>query len=262
MQQEIKHISIDLIDDPKIAMRSDVDDDGIDELRASIKAHGLLQPITVRPVGPRFEVIAGHRRFRAHQLGGFAVIACIVREASDEETTVLKMHENLLRRDVNVVDEACFIGEITTTMSITGAELAGKIGRSVGYIEARLEVFHMPEYMQDHLRWNRYPLGTAIWLNKIKNESQKKYYAEYAALSGCAVGQAQRWVVACNSIPDLTPEQAEAMRLAGGDPTGAEKWVACAKCPLPIKLTDAMYAYTHFVCPSPSLEGEDKIPRP
>lgn len=249
MIEQIRNISVDVIDDPKLAMRSNVDDDGIDELVASIKMHGLIQPITVRPTGSRFEVIAGHRRFRAHQLANLAAIPCIVREADDKEATVLKMHENLLRRDVDVVDEACFIGELVSKQGFTIKTLAEQIRRSEEYIKSRLAVFEMPEYMQDHLRLNRYPLGAALWLNLIRDERARSYYANYAAQNGTSVAQAQRWCNSLNQAPSLTPEEIEKIRAQGGDEQSPDKYVPCAKCAEMLKLTDAEYVFVHRICP-------------
>jgi ParB family chromosome partitioning protein len=109
MKDQMQNIGIDVIDDPHAPVRTAMDEEKLVELANSIKLHGLIQPITVRKVGPRYEVIAGHRRLKACRRAGVALVPSIVREVNDAKADELRMAENLYREDVNPVDEARYI---------------------------------------------------------------------------------------------------------------------------------------------------------
>ncbi len=191
--ETIQKISLDLIDDPKLAMRGNFDDEKLSELMASMKELGLVEPVVLRPVGDRYEVIAGHRRTRAARLLNWPNIEAKTIEADDATTLAMRLAENSDRADVNVVDEACFISEIILKYHYTVEQIAKAMRKSGHWIEVRLEIGTMPDYMQEHLRFGKYAIGAALWLNKIKNESTKKYYAFYAAINGVSITGAEKW---------------------------------------------------------------------
>ena len=96
-KEVVQEIMSDLIDDPVAPMRSDLNRDALFELADNIKQNGLINPITVRPAGARFEVVAGHRRFAACKIAGKIRIACVVRELTDDEVFAVMAAENLER---------------------------------------------------------------------------------------------------------------------------------------------------------------------
>src|SRR3990167_2975329 len=173
--EPLQKIPIDKIDDPYLAMRSEMDGLDMDELKASLRINGLIEPIIVRLLGERYEIIAGHRRTRAARLLGWAVIDSIVRVANDEETLSLRLAENADRTDVNIVDEACFIGEIMLRHKFTDEAVAEKMRRSVDWVKTRLAIFQMPKYMQEHLRLGMYSMGAALWIAKLEPETKRMY---------------------------------------------------------------------------------------
>ncbi len=186
-------ISLDLIDDPYIAMRSNLDDEQMDELKASMREHGLIEPVVLRKLGDRYEIIAGHRRSRAARLLGWATIEAKIMQADDRTALSLRLAENSDRADVNPVDEAVFIGDIMLKHNLTPQQIAEMMKRSISWIENRLAIFEMPDYMQDHVRTGRYSVGAALWIAKIRKEDTRKYYAHFAALNGVSIAGAQKW---------------------------------------------------------------------
>ena len=193
MTEEIKNIPLDTIDKPKIAMRSDVHDDEIQELADSIRTIGLLQPVLLRPVGERYEIIAGHRRVVASRIAGHATIAAIVRTPSESEATVFKLHENLLRRDVNPVDEAIFLAEIVQGEGYDVKKIAEITRRSETYISSRLELLEYPDYLIEAIGQKEVSLGAAHWLNEISDEKVKRNYVRYGISGGISVKRAIAW---------------------------------------------------------------------
>lgn len=192
--EKIYEIFTDQIDDPKDAMRSELDRDSLFDLAENIKANGLINPITVRPIGDRFEVVAGHRRLSACKIAGKIKIPCVVRELNDEQTFEVMAAENLERADVDPVDEAMFIRNYINNTNKSIVEVAKSLKRSVAYVESRLVVGDMPEYMQHFLKTKELKLGVALALMKIDDEQTREAWTSIAVRDGANVAQAEYWL--------------------------------------------------------------------
>ena len=116
----------------------------LDELAASIDEHGLLQPVVVRRMGERFEVIAGHRRVEALRSLGRDVVPAIVRRADVDEAYVLMLVENLQRSDLRPTEEALALETLVRERGWTTRQVAAAIKRSQAYVSKRLRVFEDP----------------------------------------------------------------------------------------------------------------------
>ncbi|RKX60785.1 MAG: hypothetical protein DRP29_01925, partial [Thermodesulfobacteriota bacterium] len=109
---EVKEIEISKIEEPKEALRSYFTQEALEELKESIAREGLLQPLLVRPVGDKYEIVAGHRRFIAIKELGWEKVPCIVKEMDDTETLIKRIHENIKREDIDPVDLAEIIHKL------------------------------------------------------------------------------------------------------------------------------------------------------
>jgi ParB family transcriptional regulator, chromosome partitioning protein len=198
MSEKILEIFTDQIDDPKDAMRTDLDRDALFDLAENIKANGLINPITVRPINERFEVVAGHRRLSACKIAGKIKIPCVVRELDDKQTFEVMAAENLERADVDPVDEAIFITNYKDKTEKTDAEVAQSIKRSVAYVQSRLAIGRMPEYMQHYLKSGELKLGVALALAQIDDERTCKLWTEIAVRDGANVRLAEHWLYEYN----------------------------------------------------------------
>lgn len=187
-------IFTDQIDDPKDAMRSEINREALFELASNIKQNGLINPITVRPVGARFEVVAGHRRLSACKIAGVIKISCVVRELDDNKTFEIMAAENLERADVDPVDEAKFLTNYILKTGKTISEVAKSVRRSIGYIESRLVIGQMPDFMQTFLKIGSLKLGVALALMQITDENMRRIWCEMAVRDGVSVAQAEYWV--------------------------------------------------------------------
>lgn len=195
MKDEIQKIYTDQIDDPKDAMRTEIDREGLFELAENIKQNGLINPITVRPVGNRFEVVAGHRRISACKIAGVIKIQCVVRELTDDQTFEIMAAENLERADVDPVDESIFIKNFIDRTGKSVADVAKSLKRSVSYVQSRLVVGEMPEYMQTYLKDKALKLGVALTLMEITDEQTREAWAGLAVRDGANVAQAEYWLM-------------------------------------------------------------------
>jgi ParB family chromosome partitioning protein len=135
--------------------------DALDELAASIKASGLLQPIVVRRRGERYEILVGERRWRAARQAGLAEVPVVVRDASDAEALELALAENLLREDLNPLEEADAYQRLMAEFGWTQEELARRIGRDRSSIANVLRLRRLPEPIQEDLRTGRLTMGHA-----------------------------------------------------------------------------------------------------
>jgi ParB family chromosome partitioning protein len=210
--ENIKEISTDLIDDPESSMRSELDRDGLFNLADNIKQNGLINPITVRPKNKRFEVVAGHRRFSACKIAGKIKISCVVRDLSDNEAFAVMAAENLEREDVNLVDESVFISQYIEKTKKSVSDVAKDLRRSVSYVESRLSIGQMPDYMQAYLKTGQMKLGVALALVQITDENMRRVWSEMAVRDGVSVAQADYWLYGwkLNKLPggvlsDLPP---------------------------------------------------------
>ena len=191
MQQEIRELSLEVIDDPKQPMRSSLEQDSLTDLANSIRQVGLINPITVRPKGDRYEVVAGHRRFRACGQAGVFRIKCIVADVTDDQVFDLMAHENLNRLDIDPVEEALFLSRLIGKDETKISEAARRLNRSITWVEDRLELLGFSDPILSVLRQGKIKLGVAQWLGRITNDFWQIKFLDQAVAQGMSVLQSR-----------------------------------------------------------------------
>jgi ParB family transcriptional regulator, chromosome partitioning protein len=141
--------------------RRHFDQQALEELAASIRASGVLQPLVVRPRGTQYEILVGERRWRAAQQAGLARVPAIVREASDAEALELGLVENLLREDLNPLEAADAYQRLLTEFGWTQEELARRLGKDRSSVANALRLLRLPPLIQEDLRTGRLTMGHA-----------------------------------------------------------------------------------------------------
>lgn len=191
-----REVPIQLIDDPALASRSEMDDAKMDELVASIRAVGIIQPIALVARGARYEVIAGHRRTVAARRVGLPVIPATVYPADHPALRVIQAHENGRREDVNPVDEAFWFAELLEHECGQDIDrLAGLVGESVAYVDSRLALLTLDDATREALRLNEIKIGVARELMKVTDPHYRQYYLAHAIKSGATVAVVSGWVI-------------------------------------------------------------------
>ena len=171
----VRRVPITLIDYSPTNPRTSFDERGLHELAASIKSMGLLQPVTVRPKAEgRYEVIAGERRTRAHVLAQLDTIDVIVRDMADSDVLTAQTIENLQRADLTPIEEADGFALLLSQDEppITVAELATRIGKSVGYVRSRVQLTHLVDEAKTALRANTLSLRVALHIARLTEADQ------------------------------------------------------------------------------------------
>ena len=150
----------------------------IQELAASIKEHGVLQPILVRPSGDLFEIIAGERRWRASKIAGKETIPAIVERFDDATALEIGLIENLQREDLSPLDESVIYKKMTGELGYSIRQLASKLGKDKGYVENRLRLASAPDDVREMVAQRYDSLSAAYELMKIDNVRRRKSLAK------------------------------------------------------------------------------------
>lgn len=165
--------------------RKTFDEGAIAELAASIKQHGLLQPITVRPKDGAYEIVMGERRYRAYCLNQQqstkyqTTIPCIVREMNDEEALDAMITENLQRKDVDPIEEAFAFGQLLKTGK-TIEQIADRFGKSKRFIAERIKLDNLLPELKTWVTKEWMTIGAAMHICKLTEDEQKKFHDEFA----------------------------------------------------------------------------------
>ena len=139
----------------------------------SVREHGLLQPILIRPFSRGFEIVAGHRRFQACRSLRWRFIPCKIRELSDKEAYEIQLTENMQRKSMDPLEEADAFRRYVVDFGWGGVtELAAKIGKSEEYVSHRIQLLKLPEEVKQHIVENRLNVSSALELTSIPSEKQ------------------------------------------------------------------------------------------
>ena len=166
----------------KYQPRTRMDPGSLEELAASIKAQGIMQPIMVRPVGAEtYEIIAGERRWRASQIAGLVQVPCLVREIADEAALAMSLIENIQREDLNPLEEAGGIQRLIDEFDMTHQQAADAVGRSRPAASNLLRLLNLAKPVQELLMAGDIDMGHARALLPLDGASQVQLANQVAA---------------------------------------------------------------------------------
>lgn len=185
-QEEVRALPVGQLQPSRFQPRSAFDDHGLDELAASIRSQGLIQPLIVSPTGKgAYTIIAGERRWRAAQRAGLTVVPVVVRQVRDDrELLELALVENLQRADLNPIEEAEAYRTLQENFGLVQEEIATRVGKTRPAVTNTLRLLKLPPRVQDLLRSGRLTAGQARPLLALEDAGEIERLAERAADEG------------------------------------------------------------------------------
>ncbi len=178
----------------KYQPRTRMDPGSLEELAASIKAQGLIQPISVRPVsGGRYEIIAGERRWRASQIAGLSEVPVLIREIPDDAALAMSLIENIQRENLNPLEEAAGVQRLIDEFAMTHQEAADAVGRSRPATTNLLRLLQLAKPAQDMLMAGDIEMGHARALLPLPKSEQGRVAAQVVD-KGYSVRETERMV--------------------------------------------------------------------
>ena len=208
----VTHVRISLVDPKSDQPRKYFDKEALEELSASIKEHGLLQPILVREGGEgRYQIIAGERRFRASKLAGLEEIPAIILDKDDRAAAEIALIENIQREDLNPLEEALAYRSLAEEYGMTQEELSEKVGKSRSAVANSMRLLLLPDEVLTMVAARDLSAGHARTLLGLKSREDIIVLAEAAAAEDMSVRALEEAVKKMNKALTAKPKaEAEA----------------------------------------------------
>lgn len=169
---ELLEIPLTSIFPSQLQPREDFGGEALEELVSSVKQHGVVHPVLVRPRGQNYELVAGERRWRAAQLAGLSHIPAIVKELDDLQALEVSLVENIQREDLNPLEVARGLKELMEKFHLTQEEAAEKIGKSRSEVSNLLRLLNLPPPVKNSLKAGKISYGQARALLSLENEEE------------------------------------------------------------------------------------------
>src|SRR5712675_208208 len=187
-----QQIDIDLIDPSPYQPRTRFREEALEELARSIKASGIIQPLVVRPIAGRFQLIAGERRWRAAQRAGLTKISAIVRHVSDELALEMTLVENIQREDLNAIETARAFDRLMDEFQLTQEAVAERTGKDRATVANAVRLLKLEPTIQEWIEEGKLSAGHGRALLAVADSQLRARYALRASRGGLTVRQIER----------------------------------------------------------------------
>ncbi len=187
-------LPIDIIDPNPVQPRTTFPAEKLAELAASVRAHGVIQPLLVRPRGDRYQLVAGERRWRAAKLAGLSEVPVVVQEVPDERLLEMTLVENIQREDLNPLEVARAFERLIRELGFTQDQIAERTGKDRSTVSNLLRLLKLPDDVQQLLAEHRLSMGHARAILGLPDEDLQRQVAEKASSQGLSVRQVERLV--------------------------------------------------------------------
>jgi ParB family chromosome partitioning protein len=185
-------IDIDLIDPSPYQPRTRFREEALDELARSIQASGIIQPLVIRPLGNRFQLIAGERRWRAAQRAGLDKVSAIVRHVPDALALEMTLVENIQREDLNAIEAARAFERLMDEFQLTQETVAERTGKDRTTVANSIRLLKLEPTIQDWIEEGKLSAGHGRALLAVPDSQLRMRYAQRAARGGLTVRQIER----------------------------------------------------------------------
>lgn len=173
--------------------RKNFDETALAELSDSIRAHGVLQPLLVRPMADgSYRLIAGERRYRAARMAGLTEVPVTIREMTDEEESIFALIENLQREDLNAIEEAEGLKKLIESFGLTQEQAAARVGKSRTAVTNALRLLNLPEDISALVKEGKISMGHARALLSVEDKAELSRIADLIVKNGISVRETER----------------------------------------------------------------------
>ena len=191
---ELRHLPVECMERGRYQPRRDMSPDALEELAASIRAQGVMQPIVVRPLGEkRYEIIAGERRWRAAKMAELETIPAVIREVPDEAAIAMALIENIQRENLNPMEEAIALGRLKEEFGLTHQQVADAVGKSRAMVTNLLRLMSLESDVKKLLEHGDLEMGHARALLALTGNKQVEA-ARTVVAKGLSVRQTEELV--------------------------------------------------------------------
>ncbi len=233
----VRIVHVDRIEPNPEQPRLVFEQEALDELSASIREHGVLQPILVRPLGPNtYQIVAGERRWRASRLAGLETIPALIEEIDDDTALEIAIIENLQREDLTPLDEAAMFDRMVREHGYSIRKLADKLGKDKGYLENRLRLADAPPEIRELVSLRKDSLSHAYELMKVDDPKKRRRLAAQVARGELTLIKLRDKIEGRRSRPDAPVDGADARGASAAPaatpgPIPAEDWSGARPSP-------------------------------
>ena len=189
------------------------DEKALEELSQSIRNYGILNPLTVRCRGGKYELVAGERRLRAAKLAGLAEVPCILLDVNMEDASLIALIENLQRRDLDFIEEAVGLSRLIGMFGMSQEEAAKRIGKSQSAVANKLRLLKLPRDVLENLRSYGLSERHGRALLRLTEPNAQRMALEYIAANSLTVAATEEYIEALLTLPaEELPERPEPKR--------------------------------------------------
>jgi len=192
-QEKLSQLSVDHIQRGKYQPRREMDSQALEDLAKSIRSQGIIQPLIVRPVGSKYEIVAGERRWHAAQLAGLNEVPVIIRHIPDEAAIAIALIENIQRQNLNSIEEAGALDRLLKEFGMTHQQVADAVGKSRTSVTNLLRLLALPEKVRNMLERGLLEMGHARTLITLPESAQIEA-AEIIVARGLSVRETENLV--------------------------------------------------------------------
>ena len=237
-------------------VRFDYNQEELDELSESIRRLGVLEPALVKKHNSRFKIVCGNMRYLASQKVGLPSLPCIIIQGTDQELSVIQIHENIKRIPLSHIDQATTFVFMREKYNLKEEEIAALVGKSVAYVSQHITILNSGDNILSALNKNKINFSVARELSHIKDPDIRNSYLSYAVNSGASIETIQQWVKEFKRDQDYKPSSRSAEIPQSSTPPPKHPEITCDCCQTPV-LTRSV----HFlrVCPRCSIAIKDAV---
>ena len=192
MQGGPQEIDIDLIEPSPYQPRTKFHEQALDELARSIKSSGIIQPLVVRPIGSRFQLIAGERRWRAAQRAGLSKVSAIVKQVPDELALEMTLVENIQREDLNPMEAARAFERLMDEFHLTQESVAERTGKDRATVANAIRLLKLEKQIQEWIEEGKLTAGHGRALLAVPEQQLRMRYAHRASRGALTVRQVEK----------------------------------------------------------------------